>query len=101
MNAVIQQCETAALRRCGRLVRRPLLAGLLLAVAMAGSSAAFAADAGADVSVGMVLKTLSNPYFGAMKDAAEKAAAANGVDLVVKAGRYDGDISTQISAVET
>ncbi|NNC22854.1 substrate-binding domain-containing protein [Salinisphaera orenii] len=73
------------------------MAGGIASSATAGSSS----GASPDVSVGMVLKTLSNPYFGAMQSAAQKEAKAKGVDLTVKAGRYDGDVSTQISAVQT
>ncbi|MGH3098944.1 MAG: substrate-binding domain-containing protein [Streptosporangiales bacterium] len=88
---------SAAARR--RVTRCGALAGaVLLGVAACGGGAS---SGGSDVAVGMVLKTLSNPYFGAMKQAAQKAAKAKGVDLTVKAGKYDGDVSTQISAIET
>jgi fructose transport system substrate-binding protein len=84
-----------------------VLAGILFLGVAAYGGAAFSATGGSsggggsDVAVGMVLKTLSNPYFGQMKSAAQKEAKAKGVDLTVKAGQYDGDISTQVSAVET
>jgi fructose transport system substrate-binding protein len=52
------------------------------------------------VKVGLVVKTLTNPYFVTMIDAAKKYAAANGVTLMTGAGSYDGDNAGQITAME-
>lgn len=97
--------ESAATR--AKITLRTLLTGMLLfsVVAYAGAATAETADSSggekSDITIGMVLKTLSNPYFGAMKSAAQKEAKAKGVELIVKAGKYDGDVATQIAAIET
>lgn len=51
--------------------------------------------------VALILKTLTNPYFGAMRAAAETEAAKDGVRLSVAAGTADGDTQTQINAIYT
>lgn len=51
--------------------------------------------------IALILKTLTNPYFGAMQDAAEAEAAKDGVRLSVAAGTADGDTQTQINAIYT
>jgi fructose transport system substrate-binding protein len=51
--------------------------------------------------VALILKTLTNPYFVAMRAAAEKEAAKDGVRLSVAAGTADGDTQTQINAIYT
>ena len=52
------------------------------------------------VGVSLIVKTTSNPFFVAMQDGAKKAAAAEGVDLKLAAGKADGDEDTQIQAIE-
>ncbi|MCB2412869.1 substrate-binding domain-containing protein [Demequina sp. TTPB684] len=53
-----------------------------------------------DIGVSLILKTTTNPFFVAMQEGAEEAAAAEGVNLTVAAGREDGDEDTQIQAIE-
>src|SRR4029453_8490827 len=50
--------------------------------------------------VSLILKTPSNPFFVSMQDGAKKAAATDGVDLKLAAGKADGDEDTQIQAIE-
>ncbi|MET1156130.1 substrate-binding domain-containing protein [Arthrobacter sp.] len=52
------------------------------------------------VGVSLIVKTTSNPFFVSMQDGAKKAAAAEGVDLKLAAGKADGDEDTQIQAIE-
>jgi fructose transport system substrate-binding protein len=51
--------------------------------------------------VSLILKTQTNPYFVAMKQAAEREAAKKGVHLSVAAGTQDGDTQNQINEVYT
>jgi fructose transport system substrate-binding protein len=53
-----------------------------------------------EIGVALILKTTTNPFFVAMQEGAEEAAAAEGVNLTVAAGREDGDEDTQIQAIE-
>ena len=52
------------------------------------------------VKVGLVVKTLTNPYFVTMIDSAKKYAKEKGVTLMTGAGSYDGDNQGQITAME-
>lgn len=63
-------------------------------MAMAGSAAA-------EVNACLITKTDTNPFFVKMKEGASEAAAANGINLSTFAGKYDGDVETQVAAVET
>jgi fructose transport system substrate-binding protein len=54
----------------------------------------------ADVIVGLVTKTNSNPFFVKMKEGATKAAEAKGMKLLAFAGTQDGDAAPQIKAIE-
>ncbi len=53
-----------------------------------------------EIGVSLILKTTTNPFFVAMQKGAEDAAAEEGVNLTVAAGREDGDEDTQIQAIE-
>jgi fructose transport system substrate-binding protein len=58
------------------------------------------AQAASPITVGYIVKTLNNPYWAAMQKAAEAEAKRTGVHLIFEAGKYDGDVSTQISDIE-
>ncbi len=49
----------------------------------------------------LITKTDTNPFFVKMKEGAKKAAAENNISLKTFAGKIDGDVETQIAAVET
>ena len=68
----------------------------------AGSTAPSASGGSSSEKVGvsLIVKTTSNPFFVSMQDGAKKAAAAEGVDLKLAAGKADGDEDTQIQAIE-
>jgi len=55
----------------------------------------------ADIGACLITKTDTNPFFVKMKEGALKGAKANGIELQTFAGKIDGDVETQISAVET
>jgi fructose transport system substrate-binding protein len=64
-----------------------------------GASAPSSAATGA-VKVGLITKTETNPFFVKMKEGAEKAAKAQGAELMTAAGKFDGDNAGQITAIE-
>ena len=68
----------------------------LALIAMAG-----AAQAQGETSACLITKTDTNPFFVKMKEGATEAAAENGIALSTYAGKYDGDVETQVAAVET
>src|SRR5690349_15297136 len=65
-----------------------------------GSSPSSSASSDEKIGVSLIVKTTSNPFFVSMQDGAKKAAAADGVDLKLAAGKADGDEDTQIQAIE-
>ncbi|QTE28278.1 substrate-binding domain-containing protein [Pengzhenrongella sicca] len=65
-----------------------------------GDDDADTAAAGGDVTVGLVTKTDSNPFFVKMREAAQEAADAGGAELVALAGEFDGDNEGQVAAIE-
>ncbi|MEV6258644.1 sugar ABC transporter substrate-binding protein [Nocardia sp. NPDC051911] len=50
--------------------------------------------------VGLITKTDTNPFFVKMKEGAQKAADAAGIELITAAGKFDGDNASQVTAVE-
>src|SRR5438067_8007668 len=54
----------------------------------------------ASITIGYLVKTLTNPYFVAMKPVAQAEAKMLGVKLVYEAGKYDGDNATQTSQID-
>jgi fructose transport system substrate-binding protein len=52
------------------------------------------------ITVGLITKTDTNPYFVKMKEGATKEAAAKGVKLLTGAGRFDPDNAGQVTAME-
>ncbi len=63
--------------------------------------AAFASAASADVGACLITKTDTNPFFVKMKEGASAKAAEMGIQLSTYAGKIDGDVETQIAAVES
>lgn len=103
---------TSHTRRTSRL-RRSATAALGFASALAllagcatGSAPEEAPEPGAtssggdEVGISLIVKTASNPFFIAMREAAEAAAAEQGISLTFEAGTEDGDEATQIAAIE-
>jgi fructose transport system substrate-binding protein len=86
------------------LIRTALRAGAGIAAAgLLTSSSLFLPDpAGAQnkITVALITKTLSNPFFVAMGAAAKEEAAKKNVTLIFEAGKYDGDNATQMSEMD-
>jgi len=80
--------------------KRLLVACCIAAIAIFVSPSVFAANQSAQIKIGLVVKTLTNPYFVTMIDAAKKYAAEKGVTLVTGSGAYDGDNAGQITTME-
>ena len=66
-----------------------------------GATALLAAPAFAETGACLITKTDTNPFFVKMKEGATAAAAAHGITLQTFAGKIDGDVETQVAAVET
>jgi fructose transport system substrate-binding protein len=65
------------------------------------SSGSSSSGGGGDkVVVGLITKTETNPFFVKMKEAAQKAAAANNAELTTASGKFDTDVQSQITAME-
>ncbi len=64
------------------------------------SSSGSAPKAGGSVSVGLITKTETNPFFVKMKEGADKEAKAKGLKLLTGAGKFDGDNAGQVTAIE-
>jgi fructose transport system substrate-binding protein len=63
-------------------------------------SASSARAAGNQIMVGLVTKTEINPYFVKLRQAAAAEAAKDGVTLIARAGKFDGDNEGQVDAIE-
>lgn len=73
-------------------------------LALAGCSALTFAPSlaqAADISACLITKTDTNPFFVKMKEGATAAAEANGIKLQTYAGKIDGDVDTQMQAIES
>ena len=71
--------------------------------AISGASAATAAEKASHLNfrLGVVLKTLSNPYWVAMKDGVEAEAKKLGVKVDIQAATTEGSISGQVNILNT
>ncbi len=55
---------------------------------------------GGDVSIGLITKTETNPFFVTMREVAAEYADEQGVQLTALAGAFDGDNEGQVQAME-
>src|SRR5918999_2483396 len=66
-----------------------------------GSGSSAASEGGGDaVSVGLITKTETNPFFVKMKEGAQAKASELGAEVQSFAGKKDGDNESQVAAVE-
>jgi len=72
---------------------------LLAAVAVLVAGTAGPARA-ADVFIGLITKTDSNPFFVKMREGADATAKKVGARVQSFAGKFDGDNDTQVAAIE-
>ncbi|HUI69850.1 MAG TPA: substrate-binding domain-containing protein [Spirochaetia bacterium] len=80
--------------------KRLLAACCSAAIVLFAAQSVFAADQSSPIKIGLVVKTLTNPYFVTMIGAAKKYAAEKGITLITGSGAYDGDNAGQITAME-
>ncbi|MFG1705865.1 sugar ABC transporter substrate-binding protein [Nonomuraea sp. M3C6] len=73
---------------------------LVTGVTGCGGSGGSGQSASGTPKVGLITKTETNPFFVKMKEGAQKAAQANGMELMSAAGKFDGDNAAQITAIE-
>jgi fructose transport system substrate-binding protein len=78
----------------GRNYLRLALAGAVMLGGMATASLA------QEVTVGLITKTETNPFFVKMREGAEAKAKELGVKLIAAAGKFDGDNDGQVAAIE-
>lgn len=80
-----------------------LLAGALLlgAAACGGGQESDEGGGTQKVTIGLVTKTETNPFFVTMRKAAQDAAKKSGAELIALAGKFDGDNEGQVAAVES
>jgi len=64
-------------------------------------SALMTSASAADISAYLITKTDTNPFFVKMKEGAVAAAKQSGISLQTFAGKIDGDVESQVSAIET
>jgi fructose transport system substrate-binding protein len=66
-----------------------------------GNTGASASSGGGDkITVGLITKTNTNPFFVKMKEGASSEASKLGINLQTFAGKQDGDNESQVQAVE-
>jgi fructose transport system substrate-binding protein len=77
-------------------------AALTLGAAACGDDSGGGSSGGGDKAiVGLITKTDTNPFFVKMKEGAQKAADAQGLELQSFAGKQDGDNEAQVQAIES
>ena len=66
-----------------------------------GAAGSSGGGGGDDVTVGLITKTETNPFFVKMKEGASSQASKLGAELQSFAGKKDGDNESQVQAVES
>src|SRR5919199_6734227 len=90
-----------------RLVALAAAAALAVGVSACGSDDNSSSGGGGgggssqkQVTVGLITKTESNPFFVKMKEGAQQAASKNNVKLLTASGKFDTDNASQVTAIE-
>ncbi|NNE87107.1 MAG: substrate-binding domain-containing protein [Silicimonas sp.] len=78
---------------------KKLIAGTAIALTCVAGTSAIAGSH--SVSACLITKTETNPFFVKMKEGAQQAAEANGVELSSFSGKFDTDVEAQTAAIET
>ena len=73
---------------------------IFLTVAVFALLANFSGVFSADVIVGLITKTNTNPFFVKMREGAQAKAKEMGIELRTFAGKFDGDNESQVNAIE-
>jgi fructose transport system substrate-binding protein len=91
-----------------RLLAAGTAAALALGVGACGSSSNNSSSSGSSgssgsskqVTVGLITKTESNPFFVKMKEGAQAEAKKDNVKLLTASGKFDTDNASQVTAIE-
>jgi len=86
-------------RRTGWAVGLAVLALVAAACGSSSSPGGSGSSPGGAITIGLITKTDTNPFFVKMKDGAQKEATKMGVKLMTAAGKYDGDNASQVTAI--
>jgi fructose transport system substrate-binding protein len=86
---------TLTKRRSAAVATATLVLALVTVLAVATSASGAEA-----IKIGLITKTETNPFFVKMKEGAQKAAKQHGAELLTAAGKFDGDTSSEITAIE-
>ncbi|MBA2951375.1 substrate-binding domain-containing protein [Streptomyces himalayensis] len=80
-----------------------LATGVLLlgGVACGGGQDSAGGQKGEKITIGLVTKTETNPFFVTMREAAATAAAKHNAELIALSGKFDGDNEGQVAAIES
>jgi fructose transport system substrate-binding protein len=84
----------------GRRAAVLLAAATVLSASLAACGDDTDTGSGGSVSVALITKNSTNPFFVTMQDGAKQAAATEGVKLTIAAGKADGDEAGQVQAIE-
>ena len=82
-------------------MKKSIVASTLGALALTAVSASSAMADGHAISACLITKTETNPFFVKMKEGAQAAAEANGVNLSSFSGKFVTDVEAQTAAIET
>lgn len=82
-------------------MKKSIVASTLSALALTAVTASSAMADGHAISACLITKTETNPFFVKMKEGAQAAAEANGVNLSSFSGKFDTDVEAQTAAIET
>lgn len=95
------------MRVTARAAKRILAIGAvaLTAIALSACTAkptdsAASGGANGDIKIGFIVKTNSNPFWVFMQQKAQEEAKKQGVTLITAAGKNDGDIDGQLTAIQ-
>jgi fructose transport system substrate-binding protein len=84
-----------------RLTALAAAAALAAGVVACGSDDSGGGGGGKEkVTIGLITKTESNPFFVKMREGAKAQAKKENVKLLTAAGKFDGDNATQVTAME-
>src|SRR4051794_41268587 len=93
-------------RSWGRLAALSAVAALGVGVVACGSDDSSGGGGGGsgdknkEVTVGLITKTESNPFFVKMKEGAQAQAKKDNVKLITASGKFDTDNASQVTALE-
>jgi fructose transport system substrate-binding protein len=65
-----------------------------------GGGGGGSADSGEQVTIGLITKTETNPFFVKMKEGAQAQAKKDNVKLLTASGKFDTDNASQVAAME-